>query len=96
MNRKNPNRSTHATFAPLSSAILGLTLGLCASAQALAGSHTSVADAAWLWDPSDIVGESKLVRTENGISATYRRRRGHHVVHRVQQSRRLRGSLRCP
>lgn len=64
--------STHirsASVAVLAMLIAGL-VGL-GSAPALAGDHVSRADVHWLWDPATPIGNSKLVRSPNGISADY-------------------------
>lgn len=72
MNRLNRlHAHKHTRLARVPATILGLAMGLAASTQAFAGSEKSTTDAFWIWDPTDIVGEATLVRTQSGISASW-------------------------
>ena len=75
-NKTQHHKTGHSSLARMSALVLGITIGIAASAQAFAGNlghdaQWNTVDAFWIWDigdPADLVGESTIVRTENGVS----------------------------
>lgn len=64
----SPRRLT--TFILLA-VVLFVSVAFVAPASAAGPTHKSSAPAYWLWDSTNPVGQSRLVRTENGLNAVY-------------------------
>jgi len=69
-NMNNIHQAKQSKLASLPAALLGITIALAASASAFAGGARSLAPAFNIWDPTDVVGTSAVVRTDNSVSAS--------------------------
>lgn len=69
-NMKKMHQARQSRLARLPAAILGLTIGLAASIPAFSGAPPSLAPAFKIWDPTDVIGTSAVVRNDNSVSAS--------------------------